>query len=169
MKTSSSHTSRSNRPAHRKDAPLTLIHETSNEAPVAPRRRRSAKAPAVPIAPSPSEGRLAKTVMESLEDAKAEDIVSIDLRGKTSIADMMLVASGRSTVHVGAIADRVIKACKEAGLASPRVEGIPNCDWVLIDAHDVIVHVFRPEVRQFYNLEKMWAPERPAEPHAANH
>ena len=91
------------------------------------------------------------------------DIVSIDLRGKTSIADMMLVASGRSTVHVGAIADRVIKACKEAGLASPRVEGIPNCDWVLIDAHDVIVHVFRPEVRQFYNLEKMWSGDRPAE------
>ncbi len=108
-------------------------------------------------------GKLVRNVLHSLEDAKAEDIVSIDLRGKTSIADMMLVASGRSTVHVGAIADRVIKACKEAGLASPRVEGIPNCDWVLIDAHDVIVHVFRPEVRQFYNLEKMWSGDRPAE------
>ena len=108
-------------------------------------------------------GKLVRNVLHSLEDAKAEDIVSIDLRGKTSIADMMLVASGRSTVHVGAIADRVIKACKEAGLASPRVEGIPKFDWVLIDAHDVIVHVFRPEVRQFYNLEKMWSGDRPAE------
>lgn len=75
----------------------------------------------------------------------------------------MIIATGRSTTHVSAIADRVIKGCKEAGLAAPRVEGLPHCDWVLVDAGDVIVHLFRPEVRQFYNLEKMWGGDRPAE------
>jgi ribosome-associated protein len=108
-------------------------------------------------------GKLVRNVLHGLEDAKAEEIVSIDLRGKTSFGDIMFVASGRSSVHVGAIADRVIKACKDAGLVAPRVEGIPNCDWVLIDAGDVVVHVFRPEVRQFYNLEKLWGGDRPAE------
>ena len=75
----------------------------------------------------------------------------------------MIVATGRSSVHVGAIADRVIKACKAGGLGSPRVEGLPQCDWVLVDAGDLIVHIFRPEVRQFYNLEKMWGGDRPRE------
>ena len=91
------------------------------------------------------------------EDAKAEDLVSIDLQGKTSLADVMIVASGRSNVHVGAIAERIIKACKENSLPTPKVEGLPHCDWVLIDAGDVIVHLFRPEVRTFYNIEKIWA------------
>ena len=75
----------------------------------------------------------------------------------------MFVATGRSNVHVGAIADRVIKACKEVGYAAPRVEGLPHCDWVLVDVGDVIIHVFRPEVRAFYNLEKMWGGDRPGE------
>jgi ribosome-associated protein len=120
--------------------------------------------PSYPVPGSMSEiGKLVRNVLHSLEDAKAENIVSIDLRGKTTLADMMIVASGRSSVHVGAIAERVIKACRDAGLAAPRVEGIPHCDWVLVDANDVIVHVFRPEVRQFYNLEKMWGGDRPAE------
>ena len=88
---------------------------------------------------------------------KAEDTTTIDLTGKTSIADTMVVTSGRSNRHVGAIADRVIQGLKRAGLSGVRVEGMPHCDWVLIDAGDVIVHVFRPEVRAFYNLEKMWA------------
>ncbi len=124
----------------------------------------TATMPSPPVKGSMSDtGKLVRNVLHSLEDAKAEDIVSIDLRGKTSFGDMMFVASGRSSVHVGAIAERVIKACKDAGLASPRVEGMPNCDWVLVDANDVIVHVFRPEVRQFYNLEKMWGGDRPAE------
>ena len=113
--------------------------------------------------PLPDTGKLVRTVLHSLEDAKAEDIVSINLQGKTTLADIMFVASGRSNVHVGAIAERVVKACKEAGIAAPRVEGLPNCDWVLVDASDVIVHIFRPEVRQFYNLEKMWGGDRPAE------
>ncbi len=113
--------------------------------------------------PTAETGKLVRNVLNSLEDAKAEQIVSIDLHGKTSIADIMFVASGRSGVHVGAIAEQVLKSCKEAGLGSPRVEGLPHCDWVLVDAGDVIVHIFRPEVRQFYNLEKMWGGDRPGE------
>jgi len=88
---------------------------------------------------------------------KAEDIITIDLLGKTTIADAMVVASGRSQRHVGSVADRVLKDLAKAGLTHAKVEGMPHCDWVLIDAGDVIVHVFRPEVRAFYNLEKMWA------------
>lgn len=108
-------------------------------------------------------GFVLQKVLASLEDSKAEDAVSINLIGKTSIADTMIVASGRSNTHVGAIADRVIKALKEAGVAAPRIEGLPHCDWVLVDAGDIIVHIFRPEVRQFYNLEKMWGTDRPGE------
>jgi len=106
---------------------------------------------------------LADKIFSSLDEAKSEDIVSIDLSGKTALADAMIVATGRSTVHVGAIADRVIKACKAAGVSPLRVEGLPQCDWVLVDAGDLIVHIFRPEVRQFYNLEKMWGGDRPRE------
>jgi ribosome-associated protein len=111
----------------------------------------------------PDIGPLVRNVLHSLDDSKAEDIISIDLRGKTTLADVMVIATGRSNVHVGAIADRLLRSCKDAGLAIPHVEGMPHCDWVLIDAHDVIVHIFRPEVRQFYNLEKMWGGDRPAE------
>jgi ribosome-associated protein len=92
---------------------------------------------------------------------KAEDTVTIDLTGKSTIADAMVVTSGRSNRHVGAVADRVLQDLAEAGMRDVRVEGMPHCDWVLIDAHDVIVHVFRPEVRAFYNLEKMWVTTRP--------
>jgi ribosome-associated protein len=92
---------------------------------------------------------------------KAEDTVEIDLTGKTSIADSMIITSGRSHRHVGSIADRVVQAMKEHGLRTPRVEGLPACDWVLIDAGDVLIHIFRPEVRSFYNLEKMWGVDRP--------
>ena len=110
-----------------------------------------------------SADRLADKILSSLDEAKAEEVVSIDLAGKTALADTMIIATGRSTVHVGAIADRVIKACKAARVSAPRVEGLPQCDWVLVDAGDVIVHIFRPEVRQFYNLEKMWGGDRPRE------
>jgi ribosome-associated protein len=95
-------------------------------------------------------------VLRSLEDAKAEDVVPIDITGKSPLSDYMVVASGRSHRHVGAIADRLISDLKQHSGIAPRVEGLPNCDWVLIDAGDVVVHVFRPEVRSFYNLEKMW-------------
>ena len=83
------------------------------------------------------------------------------MAGKTSLADIMVVASGRSQRHVGAIAEKLIERLKEEGVRDTRVEGMPLCDWVLIDAGDVIIHVFRPEAREFYNLEKMWGSDRP--------
>jgi ribosome-associated protein len=101
-----------------------------------------------------------RIVLARLDDMKAEDIVTLDLTSKTTIGDCMVVASGRSQRHVGAVADHVVKDLEEAGLPDVRVEGMPRCDWVLIDAGNVIVHIFRPEVRAFYNLEKMWAPGR---------
>jgi ribosome-associated protein len=88
---------------------------------------------------------------------KAEDTLTIDLREKSSLADTMVVTSGRSNRHVGSVADRVVDTLNTAGCRGLRVEGMPHCDWVLIDAGDVIVHVFRPEVREFYALEKMWS------------
>jgi ribosome-associated protein len=106
---------------------------------------------------------LSQIIVDGLEDAKAQDIVSIELAGKTTLADRMIVATGRSSVHVAAIADRVVKACREAGFPAPKIEGMPLCDWVLLDARDAIVHIFRPDVRQFYNLEKMWSADRPGE------
>ncbi len=99
-------------------------------------------------------------ILARLDDMKAEDTVTIDLRGKSSIADYMIVTTGRANRHVGAIAEHVVKELGEAGLKGIHVEGLPNCDWVLIDTGDVIVHVFRPEVRTFYSLEKMWTPVR---------
>lgn len=111
----------------------------------------------------PEAGLLVQSVLASLDDTKAEDIITIDLQGKTSIADTMVIASGRSNVHVGAMADHVLKAFKAAGAPTPRIEGLPHCDWVLVDGGDVIIHLFRPEVRQFYNLEKMWGQDRPGE------
>jgi len=105
----------------------------------------------------PDAGETLRLVLASIDAMKAEDTVTIDLTGKTSIADSMVVTSGRSNRQVGAIADRVLIDLRKAGLKDLRVEGMPHCDWVLIDAGDVIVHVFRPEVRAFYQLEKMWA------------
>jgi ribosome-associated protein len=96
-----------------------------------------------------------------LDGDQAEDIVSIDLAGKTSIADFMIVASGRSTRHIGAMAERLREALKSRGAPVVEIEGMPQNDWVLIDAGDVIVHLFRPEVRSFYNLEKMWGVDLP--------
>ncbi|HKA99689.1 MAG TPA: ribosome silencing factor [Methyloceanibacter sp.] len=107
--------------------------------------------------------RLLNVVLDTLDAAKAEDVAVIDLRGKTSIGDQMVVASGRSQRHVGAVADNLVKKLKDEGFGRARVEGMPQCDWVLIDSGDVIVHIFRPEVRTFYNLEKMWSADRPME------
>jgi ribosome-associated protein len=97
-----------------------------------------------------------RLVLARIDDMKAEDTVTIDLAGKSSLADYMVVTSGRSNRQVGAIADRMLEDLHKAGIRQVRVEGMPHCDWVLIDAGDVIVHVFRPEVRAFYQLEKMW-------------
>jgi len=104
-------------------------------------------------------------VLQSLEDAKAEDIVSVDIAGKSSLADYMVVTSGRSNRHVSAVADQVMKALREAGFGKPRVEGLPHADWVLVDGGDVIVHIFKPEVREFYNIEKMWQADFAADAH----
>ena len=97
------------------------------------------------------------TVLASLDDSKAENIVSIDIQGKSALADHMVVASGRSHRHVAAVAEHLLKALKDAGYGNARVEGLASADWVLIDGGDVIVHIFRPEVRDFYQIEKMWA------------
>ena len=95
-------------------------------------------------------------VLEVLEDAKAEDVISIDLKGKSAMADFMVVGSGRSHRHVSAITDQLLRKLKEVGAGRPRIEGQQAGDWVLIDLGDIIVHVFRPEVREFYGIEKMW-------------
>jgi ribosome-associated protein len=95
-------------------------------------------------------------ILSRLDDMKAEETVTIDLRGKSAYSDYMVVTSGRANRHVGAIAENVTKALKEDGIKNIHVEGLPNCDWVLIDSGDVVVHVFRPEVREFYNLERLW-------------
>lgn len=102
-----------------------------------------------------------------LDEAKAENVVTIDLAGKSSIGDFMVIASGRSDRHVSAIAEQVQRKLKELGYGRVRIEGLKAGDWVLIDTGDIILHVFRPEVREFYNLEKMWSVDRPAD--AATH
>jgi len=113
-----------------------------------------------PVSRHPNAKETLRIVLARLEDMKAEDSVTIDLSGKSSIGDFMVVTSGRSQRHVGAVADHLIKDIKAAGVPDVRVEGMRQGDWVLIDAGDVIVHVFRPEIRAFYNLEKMWAATR---------
>ena len=106
-----------------------------------------------------TRGQSLQTVLASLEDSKAESTISIDIAGKSALGDYMVVTSGRSHRHVGAIADHLAKDLKQAGLGPVRVEGLPHCDWVLIDIGDIIIHIFRPEVRDFYNIEKMWSAE----------
>ncbi len=103
-----------------------------------------------------SEAALA-LILKELDDDKAEDVVTIDLAGKSDIADAMVVASGRSQRHVGAMADKLLRRLKDEGFGTAKAEGLTACDWVLLDAGDVIVHIFRPEVRSFYNLERIWS------------
>ena len=95
-------------------------------------------------------------ILDQLDEDQAQDVVSIPLEGKSSIADYMVIASGRSTRQVAAIATKLAERLKKEGHGTPRIEGLPAADWVLIDAGDVVVHLFRPEVRSFYNLERMW-------------
>ena len=146
-----------------------LLQASSGRPQVAPRKgkttlRQAAQAKGV-FETSPSEapateisagGTAIDLVTQSLEDSKGEDIVSIDLSGKSALADFMVVVSGRSNRHVTAIADHLLRHLKEHGLGNAKVEGLQNGDWVLIDAGDIIVHIFRPEIRSFYNIEKMW-------------
>ena len=124
----------------------------------------SPKRPAPVPAPT-AEPQMIDVILQSLDDAKAEQTVSIDITGKSSLSDHLVVTSGRSHRHVGALADQLSRDLREAGFAKPRIEGLPHCDWVLVDGGDVIVHIFRPEVREFYNLEKMWAADFAADAH----
>ena len=132
----------------KKGKPLTTVHIKGT----APRSLPRSKERGVDAA-----ARALQMALGSLEDSKAEDIVTIDIAGKSALADYMIVVSGRSNRHVSAIADHLISDLKEEGFGSPRVEGLEAGDWVLIDTGDIIVHVFRPEIREFYNIEKMWA------------
>ncbi|HEX7872858.1 MAG TPA: ribosome silencing factor [Sphingobium sp.] len=106
--------------------------------------------------PAASVDSLHRTVLQSLDDDQAQEVISIPLEGKSSIADYMVIASGRSSRQVAAMAQKLAERVKKANGVNVRIEGLPVADWVLIDAGDVIVHLFRPEVRSFYNLERMW-------------
>lgn len=107
-------------------------------------------------APRPVRASLLDVILQSLDDDQAQEIVTIPLQGKSSIADHMVIASGRSTRQVATMAQKLAERVKHAGHGNSRIEGLPAADWVLIDAGDVVVHLFRPEVRSFYNLERMW-------------
>jgi ribosome-associated protein len=130
--------------------------ERTTLSPTAAPRAAARRAP-VSVSKRPDAAETLRLILDRLEDMKAEETVTIDLKGKTAFCDAMVVTSGRSNRHVGAVADRVLEGLKKAGIKDAHVEGMPHCDWVLIDAGDVVVHVFRPEVRAFYDLEKMWA------------
>ena len=115
---------------------------------------------------------LTELILARLDDDQAQDVVNIDLEGLSPLADAIVIASGRSARHVSAIADHLLRALKDHGYGKAAVEGLPQADWVLIDAGDVIVHLFRPEVRAFYNIEKIWSVEPPpavAYGHASGH
>ena len=107
--------------------------------------------------PQTEPGTLHALIIQSLDDDQAQELVSIPLEGKSSIADHMVIASGRSTRQVAAMAQKLAERIKHGGFGHVRIEGLPAADWVLVDAGDVVVHLFRPEVRSFYNLERMWA------------
>jgi len=106
--------------------------------------------------PQAEPGTLHALILDQLDEDQAQNLVSIPLEGKSSVADHMVIASGRSTRQVAAMAHHLAEKIKKSGRPSPRLEGLPAADWVLIDAGDVVVHLFRPEVRSFYNLERMW-------------
>lgn len=118
---------------------------------------KPASAPKPAAKAKPPESKWLKIIRHSLEEMKAEDTVVIDLSDKSSIGDTMVVTTGRSNVHLASIADRVVKDLKAAGMTGIAVEGLRQGDWVVIDTGSVLVHVFRPEVRAFYNIEKMWS------------
>jgi ribosome-associated protein len=111
----------------------------------------------IPKHPPALTSELVRSLIEqTLDDNKAENIVTIDLRGKSDIADFMVIASGRSSRHVGTLAEHIQHTLSQHGMSSLNTEGKEQCDWVLVDALHVVVHLFRPEVREFYNLERMW-------------
>lgn len=141
-------------PAAAKAAPKAVI----------PKKIASPKAKKSAAAVRDSATETLNLVLARLDDMKAEETVTIDLRGKSAFSDYMVVTTGRSNRHVGAVAENVAKGLKEAGQKKLHVEGLSNCDWVLIDTGEVILHVFRPEVREFYNLERLWTQSPSDEP-----
>lgn len=116
----------------------------------------------MPRSARPLEQPLLSRILVSLDDDKAEDVVTIDLAGRSSLADFVVIANGRSQRHVSAIAEHLARRLKEAGYGTRPVDGLESGDWVLVDAGDVIVHIFRPEVRAYYDLEGMWSVDEPA-------
>jgi ribosome-associated protein len=134
------------------------------EPPLSPASRSPASSPAPKSQP---ESTLLSRILSSLDDDKAEDIVTIDLSGRSALCDALVIASGRSARHVASTAEHLARRLKEAGYGAARVEGLPQGDWVLVDAGDVIVHVFRPEVRAYYDLEGMWSVDEPRKPRKA--
>lgn len=123
---------------------------------VQPVSAKADKASQVPVKTEKTAAALHDLVMASLDDDQAMEVVSLALEGKSSIADYMVIASGRSTRQVASMAQKLAERVKHGGFGHARIEGLPAADWVLIDAGDVVVHLFRPEVRTFYNLERMW-------------
>lgn len=107
------------------------------------------------------DSELLNRIVKSLDDDKAEDIVTIDLEGRSSLADALIIATGRSSRHVASIAEHLARKLKEAGYGTRPIDGASQGDWVLVDAGDVIVHIFRPEVRSYYDLEGMWSVDEP--------
>ena len=129
---------------------------TPNSPDIAPTGPDLSSAHGLPL-PEAEPGSLHALILQSLDDDQAQELVSIPLEGKSSIADHMVIASGRSTRQVAAMAQKLAERIKHGGFGHVRIEGLPAADWVLVDAGDVVVHLFRPEVRTFYNLERMWA------------
>lgn len=129
--------------------------QSSHAAPAGQAASRHGRAPTRMSAEE--KAALHKLVLDQLDDDQAQDVVSIPLEGKSSIADFMVIGSGRSTRQVASMAQKLTENLKKAGYGPIRLEGLPAADWVLVDAGDVVIHLFRPEVRSFYNLERMWA------------
>jgi ribosome-associated protein len=123
--------------------------------------RAKAEKPVQPQAVK-KDSELIARIVKSLDDDKAEDIVTIDLEGRSSLADALIIATGRSSRHVASIAEHLARKLKEAGYGTRPIDGASQGDWVLVDAGDVIVHIFRPEVRSYYDLEGMWRVGEPA-------
>ena len=133
----------------------------AKKAPPKKTKKVAKEAPSAVTTVQAADPALLERIRASLEDDKAEDIVTIDMGGRSSLADAIVVASGRSSRHVASIAEHLARRLKDAGYGTRPVNGAQQGDWVLVDAGDVIVHIFRPEVREYYNLESMWSVEEP--------
>ena len=131
------------------------------EDPILSRKKPGGAKPPKPAASKPEEHVLLSRILNSLDDDKAEHIVTIDMDGRSSLADALVIASGRSQRHVSAIAEHLARRLKEGGYGTRPASGVESGDWVVVDAGDIIVHIFRPEVRAYYDLEGMWSVEEP--------